>query len=50
MFDVIIPIYRISQSFLTRCLESVFDQSIDDTTFMFVMEYLSNIKIMMQNT
>ena len=32
MFDVIIPIYRISQSFLTRCLESVFDQSIDDYT------------------
>ena len=30
MFDVIIPIYRISKPFLTRCLESVFDQSFDD--------------------
>lgn len=32
MFDVIIPIYRISKPFLTRCLESVFDQTIDDYT------------------
>ena len=32
MFDVIIPIYRISKSFLTRCLESVFDQTLDDYT------------------
>ena len=32
MFDVIIPIYRISKSFLERCLESVFDQTFEDYT------------------
>jgi len=32
MFDVIIPIYRISKPFLERCLESVFDQTLDDYT------------------
>jgi len=32
MFDVIIPIYRISKPFLTRCLESVFDQTLEDYT------------------
>ena len=32
MFDIIIPIYRISKPFLTRCLESVFDQTFDDYT------------------
>ena len=32
MFDVIIPIYRISKEFLTRCLESVFDQTFDEYT------------------
>ena len=32
MFDVIIPIYRISKPFLERCLESVFDQTFDDYT------------------
>ena len=39
MFDVIIPIYRISKPFLTRCLESVFDQTFEDYTVMFVMEH-----------
>jgi len=32
MFDVIIPIYRISKPFLERCLESVFDQTFEDYT------------------
>ena len=32
MFDVIVPIYRISKDFLERCLESIDDQSLTDYT------------------
>ena len=32
MFDVIVPIYRISKQFLERCLESIDDQTLTDYT------------------
>ena len=32
MFDVIVPIYRISKAFLERCLESIDDQTFEDYT------------------